>query len=155
MTETVETADHHSVSPPTLLYLFKQVELAIRAELDELVRPEGLTALQYTALTVLERHPDLTAAHLARLSFVTAQSMADMITALIGRGLIDRHRDTADRRRLVIALTTEGHRLLERLRPEAAALEHRMLSLMSDTDAQALRASVELCRRALHQSDKN
>ena len=59
---------------PTLLYLMKQVELAVRAELDDLTRPVGLTALQYTALTVLEQHPDLTAAHLARHSFVTAQS---------------------------------------------------------------------------------
>ena len=52
--------------PPTLLYLMKQVELSVRAELDAMTRPEGLTALQYTALTVLERHPDLTSAHLAR-----------------------------------------------------------------------------------------
>ncbi len=71
-----------------------------------------MTALQYTALTVLERHPDLTAAHLARHSFVTGQSMADMVTALLNRGLIERHRDPADRRRLVIALTRAGERLL-------------------------------------------
>src|SRR3978361_914636 len=80
-------------APSTLLYLMKQIELAVRAELDDLTRPEGLTALQYTALTVLERHPDLTAAHLARHSFVTSQSMADMVTTLLDRGLIDRHRD--------------------------------------------------------------
>jgi DNA-binding MarR family transcriptional regulator len=97
--------------PPTLLYLVKQVELAIRARLDELTRPEGLTALQYTALTVLERHPDLTSARLARHSFVTAQSMADMVTALRARGLIERHRDAADRRRLVLALTDKGQEL--------------------------------------------
>ena len=71
-----------------LLYLVKQVELAVRSHLDDLLRPAGLTALQYTALTVLERHPDLSSAHLARNSFVTAQSMADMITTLEGRGRI-------------------------------------------------------------------
>ena len=87
------------------MYLVKQVELAIRSHLDDLLRPAGLTALQYTALTVLERHPDLSSAQLARNSFVTAQSMADMITTLEGRGLIERHRDRADRRRLVVALT--------------------------------------------------
>ena len=42
-----------------LIYLVKQVELAVRSRLDELLRPDGLTALQYTALTVLERHPDM------------------------------------------------------------------------------------------------
>src|ERR1700679_2967866 len=92
-------------APPMLIYLMKQVELATRARLDEIVRPAGLTALQYTALSVLERHTDMSSAQLARSSFVTAQSMADMITALEDRKLIERHRDRTDRRRLVVALT--------------------------------------------------
>src|SRR6185437_12133584 len=56
---------------PMLLYVVKQVELAVRSRLDDLLRPAGLTVLQYTALTVLERHPDLSSAQLARNSFVT------------------------------------------------------------------------------------
>lgn len=136
-------------SNPTLLYLMKQVELAVRAELDDLTRPMGLTALQYTALTVLERHPDLTSAHLARHSFVTSQSMGDMVTTLLDGGLIERHRDLADRRRLVIALTPDGQRVLDGLRPRVAALEARTLSLLSADEAGALRASLELCRQAL------
>jgi len=154
MTDTAAATDRQPASaPPTLLYLMKQVELAVRAELDDLARPVGLTALQYTALTVLERHPGLTAAHLARHSFVTAQSMADMVTTLLGRGLIERHRDPADRRRLVIALTDEGRRLLQDLRPQVVALERRMLSLLSGADADALRHSLELCRQALRRPD--
>src|SRR5438270_2451810 len=113
---------------PSLLYVMKQVELAVRAELDELARPAGLTALQYTALTVLERHPNLTSAQLARNSFVTAQAMADMVTVLEARGLIERHRDPADRRRLVIALTAAGRRLLRKYRDKVAAIETLMLA---------------------------
>lgn len=135
--------------PSTLLYLIKQVELAVRAELDDLTRPAGLTALQYTALTVLERHPDLTVAHLARHSFVTGQSMADMAAALLDAGLIERHRDPADRRRLVIALTPAGTRLLDELRPQVAALERRMLSPLSRAQAAELRRSLTWCREAL------
>src|SRR5690348_14810114 len=100
---------------PMLLYVVKQVELAVRSRLDDLLRPAGLTALQYTALTVLERHPDLSSAQLARNSFVTAQSMADMVTALEERGLIERHRDRTDRRRLVVALTGDARSALLRL----------------------------------------
>ena len=136
-------------APPTLLYLMKQVELAVRARLEELARPVGLTALQYTALTVLERHPDLTSAHLARHSFVTAQSMADMVTALLDRGLIERHRDPADRRRLVIALTDAGRRLLDELRPAVAALEDEMLAPLSERQARTLRRAMLSCREAL------
>ena len=136
-------------SEPMLLYLVKQVELAVRSHLDNLLRPAGLTALQYTALTVLERHSDLSAAQLARHSFVTAQSMADMITALEGRGLIERHRDRADRRRLVVALTAAGRELLDRYRDPVRALEARMLAGLSDADIRSLRRSLHACHANL------
>jgi DNA-binding MarR family transcriptional regulator len=134
---------------PMLLYLVKQVELAVRSHLDNLLRPAGLTALQYTALTVLERHPDMSAAQLARNSFVTAQSMADMITALEGRGLIQRHRDQADRRRLVVALTSAGRELLDDYRDQVAALENRMLAGLCSEEISQLRRSLHACHASL------
>jgi DNA-binding MarR family transcriptional regulator len=132
--------------PPTLLYVSKQLELAIRARLDEILRPIGMTALQYTALTVLERHPDVTSAQLARNSFVTAQSMADMVTALEVRGLIERHRDPADRRRLVLALTADGRTLLRRYRGKVRAVERRMLTGFSERREAELRRALVRCR---------
>jgi DNA-binding MarR family transcriptional regulator len=146
-------AANGSHAAPTLLYLMKQVELAVRSRLDGLTRPVGLTALQYTALTVLERHPDLTSAHLARRSFVTGQSMADMVTALLDRGLIERHRDPADRRRLVIALTAQGAALLDEMRPQVADLEREVLGRLSHDEVAELRSSLEQCRLALEGSE--
>jgi len=134
---------------PMLLYLVKQVELVVRSRLDTLLRPAGLTALQYTALTVLERHPDLSAAQLARNSFVTNQSMADMITALEGRGLIDRHRDQADRRRLVVALTAAGRDLLDRFRDQVDALEAEMIAGLSAAEVAGLRRGLHTCHANL------
>jgi DNA-binding MarR family transcriptional regulator len=132
-----------------LLYLVKQVELAARPRLDDIFRPIGLTALQYTALTVLERHDDMSSVQLARHSFVTAQSMADMIAALEERGLIQRNRDDADRRRLVVALTGEGHALLDRYRDKVGALEQGMLAGLSDAEIAAFRAALDACRACL------
>jgi DNA-binding MarR family transcriptional regulator len=132
-----------------LLYLVKQVELAVRSRLDEIFRPVGLTALQYTALTVLERHADMSAAQLARHSFVTAQSMGDMIAALTKRGLIERHRDRADRRRLVVALTPEGQALLDRYRDTVTVLEESMLAGLSETAVASLRHSLHTCHANL------
>jgi DNA-binding MarR family transcriptional regulator len=134
---------------PLLIYMVKQVELAVRARLDEIVRPVGLTATQYTALTVLERHPDMSSAQLARSSFVTAQSMADIITALEARSLIERHRDKNDRRRLVVALTDKGHALLDRCRDEIADLEATMLTGLTAAQTNALRAVLARCHANL------
>jgi DNA-binding MarR family transcriptional regulator len=131
------------------MYVIKQVELAVRARLDEIFRPIGMTALQYTALTVLERHPDLSSAQLARNSFVTTQSMADMVTALEKRGLVERHRDAVDRRRLVLALTKDGRALLRRYRGKVSALEERMLSGLTPSQVADLRRSLGMCRAVL------
>lgn len=135
--------------PPTLLYVVKQVELAVRARLEEILAPVGLTVLQYTALTVLERHPDLTSAQLARNSFVTAQTMTDMVVSLCGRGLVVRHRDPADRRRLVLALTAKGRKLLTVYRRRVANLEAEMVAPLTARQAAQLRASLSACREAL------
>src|ERR1700733_8248624 len=95
-------------APPSMLYLVKQLELAVRSRLDEVLRPVSITPLQYTALTVLERRADLSTAELARNAFVTDQSAADMIGVLEGRGLILRHPDASDRRRRGVRLTSAG-----------------------------------------------
>ena len=134
---------------PTMLYLMKQVELAVRSHLDELLKPAEITALQYTALTVLERHPNLTSAQLARNSFVTTQTMADMVTALEARRLIGRRRDPLDQRRLVIGLTSDGSALIRRYRSKVGELERQMLSGLTSQQAEELRGYLYACRVAL------
>jgi DNA-binding MarR family transcriptional regulator len=127
---------------PSLLYLVKQLELAVRARLDELVRGHGITALQYTALTVLERHDGLSAAQLARDSFVTAQSIADMVRALETRALIRRERNPANRRELLIHLTADGRALLATVAAPVRELESRMIAKLTDSQSAEFRQSL-------------
>lgn len=133
---------------PSLLYVVKQLELAIRAHLDALLKDSGVTALQYTALSVLERTPTMSAADLARHSFVRAQSAADLVTALERRGLIERAVDPANRRRLLISLTEEGTRFLEEYDPLVAELEEQMLHGLGPRDRTKFRSLLDCCRRA-------
>ncbi|MEU9957641.1 MarR family transcriptional regulator [Streptomyces sp. NPDC050982] len=114
-------------APPSLLYMVKQVELVVRSHLDELLKPTGITALQYTSLTVLERHDGLSAAQLARDSFVTAQSVADVIRSLETRGLVRRERNPRNRRELLILLTESGRDVLARHAEPVRELEERMV----------------------------
>lgn len=127
---------------PSLLYLVKQLELAVRARLDEVVRGHGITALQYTALTVLERHDGLSAAQLARDSFVTAQSIADMVRALQTRGLIRRERNSGNRRELLIHLTDQGRAVLTAVAEPVRELESRMIAKLTEGQAADFRQSL-------------
>lgn len=133
----------------TLLYLTKQLELAVRSQLDDVVEAETLTSLQYTALTVLERHPGLTSAELARNSFVRAQTTAQMVNALEERGFIERMRDPASKRQYLLSLTEEGERVLDRLREPVADIEKRMVAGLEDAEVAAFRRALRLCRVAL------
>ncbi|MER7951596.1 MarR family transcriptional regulator [Streptomyces sp. NPDC096079] len=133
----------------SLLYLLKRTELAVRARLEELVRPAGITALQYTALTVLERHDGVSAAQLARDSFVTAQSMADMVRALESRGLIRREPNPANRRERLILLADPGRRLLAEYAGPARALEERMVAGLSAEEVDVLREALVGAWRSL------
>jgi DNA-binding MarR family transcriptional regulator len=137
------------VRRPSLLYAVKQVELAARFQIDELVKPAGITALQYTALTVLRRRDGLSSAQLARNSFVTAQSMADMVTALQRRGLITRRRDPRNRRALLISLTEAGRALLATHDEAVDALEERMLTGLSPQERLAFEDYLNRCRAEL------
>ena len=133
----------------TLLYLIKQVELAVRDALDGVVATADLTTLQYTALTVLERHPGITSAELARNSFVRAQTMAEMVTYLLGRGLVTRERDENNRKQYLLTLSTEGQRVLDDLFDPVADIESRMLDGFDVGQTEILRTYLMRCRHAL------
>lgn len=137
------------MADPLLLYSVKQVELATRARLDELLRPAGVTTLQYTALTVLERRDGLSGAELARNSFVTPQAMADVIGAIERRGLISRTVDPANRRRHLLRLTDAGHALLAEYAGPVAALEEQMLQDFLPEERAAFRDYLNRARTAL------
>lgn len=136
-------------SDATLLYAIKQVELASRRHLDGLLRPAGITSLQYTALTVLERREGLSSAELARNSFVTAQTMAEMVAALERRGLVSRERDPANRRRLNLSLTPAAHELLAEQRDRVERIEETMVAPLTARQRRDLREMLHRCRNAL------
>jgi DNA-binding MarR family transcriptional regulator len=136
-----------------LLYLIKELELVVRSQLEQVTSLAKLTVIQYTALTALERHPGISSAHLARNSFVRAQTMAEMVVGLIDRGLIARERDPDNRRRYQLHLTADGTKLVESLRPLVRNIEQIMVRDLDQAEAEALRSYLNSCRRSLLSMD--
>lgn len=131
---TSTTGGRPERTPSLTLYVVKQLELVTRARLDALLKPSGVTALQYTALSVLERRPSMSSSDLARASFVRVQSTSDLIAALVRRGLIERAVDPENRRRLLISLTDAGYEFLQTYDPLVAELESEMLAGLSEDE---------------------
>lgn len=133
----------------SLLYLVKRVELAVRKRLDEVVSERGLTTTQYTALTALERHPGMTAAQLARHSFVAAQTIAQLARTLEERGWVERQPDPTSRRQVLLALTQAGQRLLDDLRAPVAEVERRMTQGLTAQESRLVETTLRSLRESL------
>ncbi|MFI6024841.1 MarR family winged helix-turn-helix transcriptional regulator [Amycolatopsis magusensis] len=137
------------MAEPLTLYLVKRLELAIRARMDEALRPKGLTTLQFTALTALRRRRGLSSAQLARRSFVTPQTMNEMVRWLEERGHIERTRDPANRRVLLIGLTPAGEALLDDCDPLVESIEQDLLTAIPAVQHPLFRQSLEFGYTAL------
>jgi len=96
-----------------------EVAGALRVSVGMLVRrlkqadPEGeLTLPETSALSRLDRGGPATSSDLARLERISPQSMGTTIAALEQRGLIERHRDPGDGRRIVLSITEAGRQVV-------------------------------------------
>jgi DNA-binding MarR family transcriptional regulator len=138
-----------SSAEPRTTYLVKQLELAIRREIDAIAGAFGVTALQYTALSVLAHHPGLSAAQMSRRSFVSTQAGNEMVTILERKGLVVRTPDTANRHIRRIHLAAAGCAVLAECDKEIRRFEARMLSALTQTEVSALRKSLDSCITSL------
>ncbi|MFG5718113.1 MarR family winged helix-turn-helix transcriptional regulator [Streptomyces murinus] len=82
----------------------------------------GLTLPERGALAQLDRTGSTTSSALARDAQITAQSMGATLGALQARGLVERHRDPDDGRRVVLSVTDAGRQALRDKRNARAEL---------------------------------
>jgi DNA-binding MarR family transcriptional regulator len=94
------------------MYLVRRLQLRAREVIENALHPLGLTASQYTALSMLGRREGLSSAQLARRFGVMPQSMTEIIKSLGQKGLISRQELDSNRRVLQISLTTAGRQCL-------------------------------------------
>jgi DNA-binding MarR family transcriptional regulator len=136
------------------IYLVKRMEMALRQPLDRITSDHGLTALQYTALSVLRDHPGLSAADLARRSFVSTQAASEMTLLLENSGFVVRETNESDRRSLSIALTTTGREALIACDRRVARFEEAILGGLDGDEIDTLRRAVEHCTTALRDMER-
>lgn len=130
---------------PRLSYLVKQLQVALRIRLDAVVQPLGLTAKQFTALTVLSEQPGMSSAALGRITFVTAQAAHEMVTILENKDFIERSIDEHDRKRLLVKLTPTGVEVLRECNQRVDALEAEVFHGLDADDQARFRQALNTC----------
>ncbi|WP_104091902.1 MarR family winged helix-turn-helix transcriptional regulator [Arthrobacter sp. GMC3] len=130
-------------------YLVKQAQSLLRLRMESALRPHSLTVSQYSCLHRLRREPGISAAGLARATFMTRQSMNSMLQQLLDRGLVERPARPDSGRALPTALTAAGTDLLSAAQAEVDRVEESMLSGLSQSDLIALTRGLNACVKAL------
>ena len=120
---------------PRISYAIARLHQLVFASVSEVAARHGLTALQFTTLSVLNRHGEpLSSSQLARRSFMTAQSMHEVIHRLEQDGLIERNPHPDHGRKLPASLTAKGRRVLAACEAAVAEFEATMLKGFSKSD---------------------
>ena len=96
-----------------------EVAAALQVSIGLLIRrlrqaqPEGsLTLAETSALSRLDRYGPATSSDLAKQDRISPQSMGATLAGLEQRGLIERHRDPEDGRRIVLSISEAGRQMV-------------------------------------------
>jgi len=118
----------------SLGYLLKEASSALRAAMEEVLRPLGMSVTHYACLELLAQRPGLSNSELARGAFVTRQSMNVLLQALEREGYVTRPAEAPVGKVLPTRLTPRGRRSLEKATVAVRAVEVRMLAGLTETE---------------------
>ena len=120
-------------------YLLHQAAHIYRNRADKVLAGLGITTPQYTVLTMLAAYPELSGAGVARLAFVTPQTVSVIVANLEKRGAISRRPHPVHGRIQNLDLTDDGRALLKAARTRMHALERELTEGMPADEEQAVR----------------
>lgn len=140
--------------PPSMLakrfgYELKRAQHALRVAMDSALRPLALTTPQYAVLSALEAESGMSNARLARISFVTPQTMHGLLTILARSGLIARDADAGHGRILHTCLSSRGSRLLAEAHLKVAVIEAEIIASLGKAESVRMTAALTRCADSL------
>jgi DNA-binding MarR family transcriptional regulator len=136
----------------SLGYLLKEASSALRAAMEEVLRPLGMTVTHYSCLELLAQRPGLSNSELARGTFVTRQSMNVLLQALERDGSVTRATEAPVGKALPARLTPLGERKRQQASAAVRSVEVRMLGGMSDDEQTGARRILRSMIQSLRDS---
>ncbi|HXG76543.1 MAG TPA: MarR family transcriptional regulator [Gaiellaceae bacterium] len=138
-----------TVSPELLADELRPVLLRLARELRRETEQLGVTARQATLLWLVKRSPGLSLAELAAEEGISPPALSGSVDRLERAGLLERVRSSEDRRRVGLALTDEGAKLLRRVRARRTTWLAEHLRALEPAELEAIEAAVPALERLL------
>jgi DNA-binding MarR family transcriptional regulator len=132
----------------------RPVLLLLNRHLRREAHAEGITGGQAALLSQIRHNPGLGARELAAREGVSAPSMTRYLDRLERTGLIVRTRASEDARRVRLALTPKGVRVLRSVRRRRTAWLAEQLDGLTRAEQRAVEAAIEPLGRLLETDDR-
>ena len=123
-------------------YLIRRLHQVHYALFFEECHDFGITPVQYGLLTILSGNPDSDQISLAQALGIDRTNVADVLSRLAQRGLIERARSTEDKRMVLARLTGEGEKLVAAMHPAMSRAQQRLLETLDDGEREAFLATL-------------
>ena len=120
-------------------YLLRQAQAASRLAMERALDPLGVTPPQFVVLTMLKAYPGLSGADLAKLTFLTPQTINVIVRNLERDGAIEKTAHATHGRILRLHATAKGQALLKRCRARVAKIEAQFGGLLGKDEEKIVR----------------
>lgn len=114
-------------SPSHLMHRVLQLALDIYTEETG---SDGLTQRQFAVLEAVSMKSGLTQTDLVRATGIDRSTLADLVSRMTTKGLLDRERSTLDARAKAVRLSVAGQAALDAARPKVEAADKRIMALL-------------------------
>jgi len=121
-------------------YLLRQANHVVRQRMERSLAEIGVTPPQFLVLTMVANYPGASGADLARLTFLTPQTVSLIVGNLERAGAVGRQPHAVHGRIQMLELTEEGRTLLARARERAHAIEAALLAGTAAEEERVVRA---------------
>ena len=126
-----------------LSLLMKRLLTGYKALLETMIEQEGITLAQIRMLNALNERTEVSAAELARICYITPQSMQAVVKRAEAAGWITRSPSPANRRVLRATLTPTGRRVLLRGMALSAKLERYIWADAKSSELRVMKRSLQ------------
>jgi DNA-binding MarR family transcriptional regulator len=120
-------------------YLLRQANSAFRGAMDGVLGELGVTTPQFTVLTMIVAYPGLSGADLARLAFLTPQTINVIVGNLERDGAIEKTAHATHGRILRLHATAKGQALLKRCRARVVEIDAEVGALLGKDEERLVR----------------
>ena len=130
-------------------YLVRQASVAVRAAMEKVLADIEITPPQFSVLTMIVSYPGVSGADLARLTFLTPQTINVIVGNLEKAGAIKKSADSEHGRILRLNATAKGQALLKRCRARVMEVEDRLVGLTGRDEERVVRRWLSAVGQAL------